>query len=163
MKSTLEELSKQLVAQKNEADELRDQLSVATDALVQSNARTSEALEAALMEERIQAAEDQQTLLSKMTSLVNNASQKQNTRWSERISSACSGLATSQSEFQVLETKYGQSMDAWSQKESTLIEEVMKSRESLRSQMKRDWTVIQVLESFMLPVANLLLLGHWQS
>ena len=139
---------------------MRRQLSAATNALVQSDARTSERLEAALLEEREQAAEDRQKLISEITSLVNNASDKQDVRWNDRVTLARSGMATSQSIFQVANDKYDRSMDTWSQKENLLVEEVMKSREGLKSKMKKDWAVNQVFVPYVSAVTNYLRSGY---
>ena len=144
-KTIFEELVKHLNSQKVEADELRHKLSEATKALVQSNIEVSNKLEECVAEERRAATEDRQNLLSQITSLVNDAGQKQDTRWNTKISAARKTIATSQSDFIAAERQYSESMDVWSQKENVLVDEVLKSRENLKSKMKRDWTVSQVL------------------
>ena len=136
-----EELTKHLNTQKAEVDDLRRQLSRATNALVQSDVELSNKLEDCMAEERRLAAEDRQNLLSQISSLVVDAGQKQDARWGKRISTMCSTIATSQSDFKVVEKQYSDSMDAWSNKETFLMEEVLRSREGLKNKMKRDWTV----------------------
>ena len=133
-----------LNSQKTEADKLRRQLSEATKALVHSNLEVSYKLEECIAEERRHAAEDRQNLLSQITSLVADAGQKQDARWSTRVSTARSTMATSQSDFTAAEKQYSDSMDGWSKKENLLVEGVLKSRESLKTKMKRDWTVSYV-------------------
>ncbi len=48
---------------------------------------------------------------------------------------------SSRSDLESAEKKYNDSMSVWSEKENLLVEEVIKSRETLKSRMKKDWTV----------------------
>lgn len=140
-KNLFDELVKHLNTQKAEADNLRHQLSVAVNASIQADLTTSKTLESCLLEEREQAKADRQELLEQITSLVNGASQKQDNRWSGRVAAACGSMAQSQLTLKAADRNYNDSMKVWSQKENHLVEEVLKSRESLKGKMKMDWTV----------------------
>ncbi len=69
-KPLFEDLLKHMASQKAEADELRQQLHVASELAMQSNAAVSTKLEEVLREEKDQAAADRQNLLSQITNLV---------------------------------------------------------------------------------------------
>ena len=140
-KNLFDELVKHLNTQKSEADDLRHQLSVVVNTSIQADLKTLKTLESCLLEEREQAKADREELLEQVTSLVNGASQKQDERWGSRITAACGSIAQSQSSLKTADKTYNDSMDIWTQKENLLVEEVLKSRESLKSKMKRDWTV----------------------
>ena len=94
-----------------------------------------------MTEERDQAAVDRQTLLSQITDLVTKSGDKQDSRWESKIDSLRSDISASRSNLQAAESKYNDGMDTWLQKEKGLVDEVIKSRDSLKSKMKKDWTV----------------------
>ena len=93
-------------------------------------------------EERAQANLDRQQLLSQITSLVNKSGEVQEARWKSKVGAVKGNIAVSKSKLQSAENSYGESMDVWSKKESLLVEEVLKSRESLKTKMKEDWKAI---------------------
>ena len=98
-------------------------------------------LESCLSEEREHAKADREELLEQITSLMDSASQKQDRRWHSRVTATCESMAQSQSNLKTADKNYNDSMDVWSRKENLLVEEVLKSRENLKSKMKRDWIV----------------------
>lgn len=108
---------------------------------MQAEARVSAQLETALVEERAQAARDREELLSQITSLVNKSGERQDARWQSKVDEMRSDMTSCRSTFEDEEKKYSEAMGVWSQKESLLIEEVLKSRDMLKSRMKKDWTV----------------------
>jgi kinesin family protein 11 len=133
---------KHLNTQQAEADELRKQLSVATAAATQADENISERLEACLAEEREQAVIDRQTLLSQISQLVNASGSIQDERMSSKIKAVRAEMATSRAEFRAASTTYNSSMDIWSKKESLVVEEVLKSRETLKGKLKQDWAAV---------------------
>lgn len=124
-----------------EADALRKQLSIASQAAMQADADISARLQACLTEEREQAVLDRQSLLSQITDLVNKSGEQQEARWVSKIDAVRSDIAGSTSKFQAADKLYSEGMDVWSQKENLLVEEVLKSRDTLKSKMKKDWNV----------------------
>ncbi|KAL8829421.1 MAG: hypothetical protein Q9170_006174 [Blastenia crenularia] len=141
-KSIFEELVKHVNIQKAEADTLRSQISTAAQLSMQTEAQISSQLQSVLEEERAHAAQDRQDLLSQITSLVNKSGETQDARWQSRISGIRSDIASSQSTFKGEEKKYSEAMSVWSKKENLLVEEVLKSRDALKSRMKKDWTAV---------------------
>lgn len=108
---------------------------------MEAEALVSSRLASAVNEERAQAANDRQDLLVQITSLVNKSGEMQDTRWQSKIDDIRSDIALSRSRFAGEEKKYSEAMDVWSQKENLLVDEVLKSRDALKSRMKKDWTV----------------------
>lgn len=98
-------------------------------------------LDSALNEERAQAAQDRRDLLAQISSLVNDSGERQDARWQSELDGIRSDLASSRSTFEGEEKQYSDAMNVWSQKESLLVEEVLQSRDTLKSRMKKDWTV----------------------
>jgi len=109
---------------------------------MESEERVAQQLEVLLEEERKKAAEDRETLLSQITNLVNVAGLAQDDRLNRKVQAVRTDLTAAKAEFQTADKKYGESMDIWSKKESLLIEEVMKSRDTLKGKMKKDWTAV---------------------
>jgi len=141
-KNIFEELVKHVNSQKAEADELRRQASAAAQAAIQADAEVSARLETSLNEEREQASQDRQNLLSQITTLVNRAGEVQDARWTSNINAVRNDIASSRSSFQAADKEYSSGMDVWSQKENLLVEEVLKSRDTLKGKMKEDWKAI---------------------
>ncbi|KAL8957815.1 MAG: hypothetical protein Q9193_005007 [Seirophora villosa] len=141
-KSIFEELVKHVNTQKFEAEELRTQMSKAAQEAMKAKAEISLQLESALEEERAQATQDRRDLLSQISSLVNKSGETQDARWQAKIDVMRSDIASSRLTLETEEKKYSESMNVWSQKENLLVEEVLKSRDALKSQMKRDWTAV---------------------
>ncbi|KAL8773707.1 MAG: hypothetical protein Q9209_001475 [Squamulea sp. 1 TL-2023] len=138
-KSIFEELVKHVNAQKAEADELQSHISAAAHDAMQAEAQMAFRIEAVLNEERAQAALDRQDLLSQISSLVAKSGDAQDARWQSKMNEVKSDILTSRSTFETRERKYSESMGVWSKKESLLMEEVVKSRDTLKSRMKKDW------------------------
>jgi kinesin family protein 11 len=136
-----EELIKHVNDQKSEADELRKQLKIASEAAMEANAAASTRLDAILTEERQQAATDRQNLLSQITSLIVTQGETQDTRLCTKINEVQQSVLSSKEAFEASRSKYSEGMDAWDDKETKLVEKVLKSRESLKSKLKDDWVV----------------------
>jgi kinesin family protein 11 len=140
-KSLFEELLKHVNAQRAEADELRQQLTAASDLAMQSNAAASSRLEEVLREEREQAAADRQNLLTQITSLVMAQGEAQDARLTSKIEAVKTTVESSKETFEASRAQYSQGMDSWNEKEDKLVDEVLRSRETLKSKLKEDWVV----------------------
>lgn len=114
---------------------------MAAKAATEANIEASNRLEACLAEEREQAATDRSTLLSQITILVNKSGEKQEARLEAKISSIRTHIDVSKTELESADKAFSDGMDSWAEKESSLVEEVLKSRDSLKGKMKKDWTV----------------------
>ena len=140
-KTLFEDLLKHINAQKTEADGLRQQLHLASELAMQSNAAASTQLEDVLRAEKEQAAADRQTLLSQITSLVMSQGEIQEQRLGVKIAEVQQNIMSSKETFEASRTQHSQGMDAWNEKERSLVEEVLRSRETLKSKLKEDWVV----------------------
>ncbi|KAL9597025.1 MAG: hypothetical protein Q9219_005400 [cf. Caloplaca sp. 3 TL-2023] len=141
-KSIFEELVKHVNTQKAEAEELRRQMSAAAKASIEAEARMSSQLQSVLDTEQSRAVQDRQYLLSQITSLVNRSGETQDARWDSHIAEIRTDITSSQSAFKAEEQKYSEAMNVWFEKENLLVEEVLKSRDALKSRMKKDWTAV---------------------
>lgn len=124
-----------------EAEKLRKIASSAAKVAIQAEVDFSSRLDACLKEERSQAAVDRQEMLSQITNLINKSSERQESRWESKINEIRNDIQVSSSTFQDADDRYNASMDVWAGKENKLVEEVLKSRETVKSKMKQDWTV----------------------
>ncbi len=128
--------------QKAEADKLRQKASAAANAAVRAEANVAARLETCLDEERAQASKDHHDLLAQITSLVHKSGEVQNARWESKINAVREEVLSSRSALQAADHVYNTGMDIWSQKENLLVDEVLKSRDTLKGKMKEDWKAI---------------------
>ena len=128
--------------QKAEADDLRQKASAAANAAVQAEANVAARLETCLDEERAQASKDSHDLLAQITSLVHKSGEVQNARWESKLNAVREEVLSSRSALQAAEHGYNTGMDIWSQNEKLLVDEVLKSRDTLKGKMKEDWKAI---------------------
>jgi kinesin family protein 11 len=140
-KTLFEDLLKHINAQKTEAEELRQQLHAASELAMQSSAAASTKLQEVLREEKEQAATDRQNLLSQITNLVIAQGELQDSRLGVKIAEVQQHVMSSKDTFEASRAQYSQGMDAWTEKEGKLVEEVLRSRETLKSKLKEDWVV----------------------
>ena len=133
---------KHLNIQKAEADDLRQKASAAANAAVRAEADVAARLETCLDEERAQASKDNHELLAQITSLVHKSGGVQSARWESKINAVREEVLSSKSALQAADHGYNTGMDVWSQKEKLLVDEVLKSRDTLKSKMKEDWKAI---------------------
>ena len=94
-----------------------------------------------MSEERRQAAADRQTLLSQITDLINKSGEAQEVRLQAKIDSVREDVASSKIALQKADQQHMEGMRLWSEKENLLVDEVLKSRDTLKGKMKNDWTV----------------------
>lgn len=109
---------------------------------MQADADVSARLDTCLIEERAQASQDRQDLLARITSLINKSGEVQDSRWESKIAAVRKDVSSSRLALQAADMEYNAGMDIWSQKESLLVEEVLKSRDTLKGKMKDDWKAI---------------------
>jgi len=106
---------------------------------MQANSAASAKLDDVLREEREQAAADRQTLLIQITNLVMAQGETQDARMSAKIGEVQKDVHSSNESFEASRAQYSQGMDVWNEKEGRLVEEVLRSRETLKSKLKEDW------------------------
>ncbi len=108
---------------------------------MQANAAASARLEEVLSEERQQLANDRRSLLSQISSLVTAQGVAQDLRLSTKINAVQKDIISSKVAFESSRAKYSEGMDSWNEKETSLVGEVLRSRETLKSKLKEDWVV----------------------
>jgi kinesin family protein 11 len=144
-KTLFEDLLKHINAQRTEADELRQQLQTASELAMQSNVAASAKLDDVLRDEREQAALDRQNLLSQITNLISLQGEIQDKRLGVKIAEVQQTVMSAKESFEVSRNQYSQGMEAWNEKEGKLVEEVLRSRETLKSKLKEDWVVCNTI------------------
>lgn len=140
-KALFEDLLKHISEQRAEADELREQLHVASELAMQSNAAAAARLDQVLQEERQQAALDRQSLLSQITSLVTAQGEAQDQRIGAKIGGVQKDILFSKEMFEASQGEYAQRMRTWDEREGKLIEGLHQSRDTLKTKLKDDWNV----------------------
>ncbi|MCJ1285955.1 kinesin motor protein cin8 [Xylographa opegraphella] len=141
-KNIFEELLKHLNTQKAEADALRKKLSTATNEALKADAEASAQLQSCLEEEKARAAAERGDLLAQITKLVNETAATQEQRLISKINAVQVDMKSSRTGLQAADKKYNDAMEIWSQKENSLVEDVLRSRELLKGKMKKDWTTV---------------------
>lgn len=140
-KSIFEDLVKHITTQRSEADTLRRQLQTATSAVVLQNGAISSRMQEALEEERRQAAEERQKLMSQISGLINAHADAQETRISDRAAQVQKSIGESSQSLETAVSQHAEDMEDWDSKEASLLEEVKKSRDQLKTKLKDDWNV----------------------
>lgn len=138
-KALFEDLLKHMHAQRDEVNQLRQQLSDASETAMKANVDASSKLDQVLLEEREQAAIDRQSLLSQISSLINSQGQVQDARLASKVGDVQRQVMASKDAFEIARFEYGQKMDSWNVKDIEVVDGVLKSRESLKSKLKEDW------------------------
>jgi kinesin family protein 11 len=136
-----EDLTKQLHAQKVEADRLRSELQEANRQNIESSKVASLQLDTCLQNERAAAQEDRQALLSQISQLIESSGSKQDQRISSAIEKTQTHLAESRTAFDIANNNYNDGMKKWADNDNTLVSQVNNSRDALKNKMKKDWTV----------------------
>ncbi|TDZ33822.1 Kinesin-like protein bimC [Colletotrichum spinosum] len=138
-KGVFEQLTTQITEQRSESDRLRQQLQSATDTIVEQNATISTQMQQVLDNERKQAAQERQNLLSQITGLINAHAETQETRLAEQTAQLQKSVEDSNTSLQGSAAQYFEDMDAWDSKEGQLLVDVAKSRETMKTKLKDDW------------------------
>ncbi|KAG8533025.1 uncharacterized protein KY384_001808 [Bacidia gigantensis] len=141
-KGIFEDLVQRMGAQKAEAEELRKQISEAATAAVQADEAVSGLLDACLNEERAKASQERQVLLNSITKLINQSAETQDARWTSRVNAVRQDISKSKTNLESSETAYCEGMHKWSKEECSLVDGVLKSRETLKTKMKEDWKAV---------------------
>ncbi|RFU32558.1 hypothetical protein B7463_g3800, partial [Scytalidium lignicola] len=138
-KTLFEDVLNHINAQRVEVVDLRQQLHTAGEAAMQSNATAASRLEEVLNDERQQAAIDRQVLLGKITDLIEAQGNVEDQRITSNISEVQKAIFNSKEMFESATSQNDQRMEVWNTKEDELVQEVLKSRETLKSKLKEDW------------------------
>jgi kinesin family protein 11 len=140
-KSIFEDLVRHITAQRTESDSLRRQLQTASNTILLQNNSISTRMQEALEEERRQAADDRQKLLTQITSLVNAQADVQEARFADRTAQIQKSIQESCTSLEGAVATHGEGMASWDEKQGQLLEDVKKSRDLLKTRLKDDWNV----------------------
>lgn len=110
---------------------------------MQATAAASARLDTVLADERQQATEDRQSLLLQITNLITTQGGIQDARLSMKIGEIQRDIISSKQTFEASRSEYSAGMDSWNEKETHLVGEVLRSRETLKSKLKEDWVVCE--------------------
>lgn len=143
-KSMFEDVVKHANSQREDVDRLREQLQEANKKIIASNAAASSSLEKCLSDERQASQLDRDQLFAQMKSLIDESAKKQEIRLCTNVDETRSQLVSSRSEFERASKAYAEGMSEWTEKERSFVCEVGKSKDALKSKMKRDWTVSEL-------------------
>lgn len=140
-KSLFEELLRHLSVQRSESASLRRQLEEAGRTMVRANESVSVQIQEVVEEERKQAAEDRQKLLTQIAGLLNVHAEQQETRLASKANKIQERVNGAKETFEGQITTYATGMDEWDSNEEKLLEDVAESRDTLKTKLKDDWTV----------------------
>lgn len=139
-KTIFDDATRQMSEQQAEANALRRQIVTANTDFVQAGQESRQSLQHAMDEERSRSAADRANLLSQITSLINSSADTQESRVAQHITNAAKRVKTSEDEYSVAQQGYADGMDTWATKSTSLIESCVRSRETVKSKIKADWT-----------------------
>ena len=117
-------------------------LSEATNSAVQTEQAVASKLETALQQERAKAKQERQQLLSQITHLIDESAEQQESRWASQIESIKGEVTDSATALTHSRLSHSEGMATWSKKESTFVDDILKSRETLKIKMKEDWRAV---------------------
>lgn len=149
-KSIFEGLLRHLSVQRSESNTLRQRLEKASQAMVQVNASISGQIQEVVEEERKQAADDRQQLLAQISGLINAHAERQETRLAGKAASIQKHVTGAGATFESQVTTYSAGMDSWDANEEELLQDVIKSRDTLKTKLKNEWNVSAATETRML-------------
>ncbi|KAJ9664419.1 Kinesin- motor protein [Neophaeococcomyces mojaviensis] len=141
-KAIFDDLTKQLVLQREEADRLRTELQEANHKNIAASLSTASQLEAAVEAERKAAEVEREQLLQQMTELVNMSTSNRERRLNDMLSAAQTNIIDASEKFEAADKAYGDGMDQWNVKDSAYLEKVISSRDSMKTKMKSDWSAV---------------------
>ncbi|CAK7268152.1 Kinesin-related motor protein [Sporothrix epigloea] len=132
-------LLKQLNAQREESQLLRNKVDILSQAVALSNTAVADKLQQAIDDERKQAADDRQQLLTQIGSLINDHASKQEARIATKTGAIQNQISTSSLVLQGDFASCTKGMDAWSTSVENLVQETSASHDALRLRLQEDW------------------------
>jgi len=141
-KAMFEDMTKQLAAQREEANRLRTALQDANRKYIEASLTASSKLEACLEEEREASRQERDQLMQQVSALISNSFTKQENRFATRIHDIQAHIVDSTEVFEAANDTYQQGMDKWTVQDSTLMGMVSKSRDETKNKLKNDWQAV---------------------
>ncbi|GAP85399.1 putative kinesin family member 11 [Rosellinia necatrix] len=143
-KAVFEELVKHNAAQRQESDDLRQQLRAATDNVVQSNASIAARIQTAIDEERRRASDERRVLLTQITSLINSHADTQASRLSDKAAFIQRSVEENTVVLEGGMAQYARGMEDWDVREGQFLDTIATSRDTLKARLQDDWTAANV-------------------
>ncbi|CAK4034914.1 Kinesin bimC [Lecanosticta acicola] len=139
-KTLFEDLIRRLNEQQAEAQRLRQEIAEANNTFVEAGQSSQARLREAVDKEREIATKERETLITQITSLVNNSAAAQESRMAGYLESANKRIKTSEDEYRVAQQTYGDGMDCWAANGQALVDSSIRARETIKNKLKADWT-----------------------
>ncbi|KXX83167.1 Kinesin-like protein bimC [Madurella mycetomatis] len=139
-KAVFEELLRHIRTQKAESDRLRQELEEASQTIVESNESVSARIQEVLDEERAQTATERQALLAQIMRLINSQAELQESRLADKAAVIQGTILEANKTFEGSIAEYAEGMNAWSERDTEVLEDVASSRDALKTRLKDDWT-----------------------
>lgn len=146
-KSIFEELLHHISAQRSESDSLRRQLEEAKQAISGANELVSSQIQEVVEEERKQAADDRQKLLAQISGLINAHAEQQESRLAGKAAKIQQHVNGAKESFEEQFATYSTGMDAWDSNEERLLQDVVASRDSMKTKLQDNWMVSFIMET----------------
>lgn len=140
-RQTFNDLTRDLNHQREESDSLRKELADASRELTIASQNASSQLDTVLAEEKERAAADRDSLIEQMTSLIRSNGEAQDKRLESKVHAVQGEISASGERYGEKQTSFQSSMDAWSTKDKSIVDGVLKSRDVIKSKFKSDWNV----------------------
>ncbi|KAF7537095.1 hypothetical protein G7054_g3955 [Neopestalotiopsis clavispora] len=138
-KTIFEALMRHITSQREESDSLREQLKDAGETILRSNEGIAAKVQQVIEQERRQAAEERKNLLLQITGLISSQAELQDSRLADKAADIQRSVRETNTEFEGSMAVYSRAMDEWGGRESQLMTDVSKSRETLKTKLKDDW------------------------
>ena len=141
-KTLFDDLTKQLSGQRQENDRLRRELQIANRTNIEASLAASDRLQAGLEEERQASQTERQQLKDQILALIDASAAKQDERMSSTVLQTQTHIVQSTEAFEEAEKSYSEGMDGMATRDEELMSKITKSRDDLKTRMKKDWTSI---------------------
>ncbi|KAG8625495.1 hypothetical protein KVT40_007246 [Elsinoe batatas] len=139
-KSIFEDVTRQMNEQRSEVQRLQMELVQANEALVQSQVNSRRSLIEAMTAERETAATERTHLVSQIDALIQSSASAQEARVQSHIDALTSSAISSEATHAAAQTKYTDSMSTWANSSTTLVTQLLSSRDSIKTKIKADWS-----------------------
>lgn len=142
IKAVFDDLTKQLLTQREESDRLRAALQDANRKNMQASLSSATQLELAIESERKTADEERSQLMLQISELVAKSTSAREQRLSNLLTSTQANIVRSTEQFETADEAFNDGITKWNEQDALLRERVAKSKEDIRNRFKKDWAAI---------------------
>lgn len=126
--------------QQSEAEKLRHQITQANNELALKNSTSTIRLSTVLEDEKRTQALERQALLSQITALIDSTAEKQQMRVEQGITSVQTELGEHGAAHGQVHDSFVTEGHQWSERSQAIVNKAMKSRETVKTKIKSDFT-----------------------